>query len=449
MGEISHRSFSRGNRVQICRALLDGLTLAFAAFGLASASVGGGIHRQQSVTLNHAAEMFPFPELGTSHEESNASILSNQQTIRTFESILAGDWDELDATVLPNSIHMLKERGAHRCWHKHSNFLEHLVGVHNILRLWGQGETIGRVGLFHSAYSNSYVNLALFDPATEREIMIDLVGEKAETLVHMFCIIDRQAVVVNTLLKQGFIPRDGLIVPHLRYHDQEVYLSPETLRLLVVFTMADIADQYFGWQDLLFGGGGMDGSMIIPGTDQLERHNANAMWPGVSKPGLWMSYLSDLAQVARTYDPTWNAHENRQASNSTVNIPPVFENCTKRLSVENEAAARDLYWNVVTRDSTDHDATISILKQCIEMNPWAFEPWVMLAQKHLHKNDFDASLFCSTRALELQHVWGTAWDKRLSFGAWVAWTRVLKQRSEKREPWPTNSWEVNNLGLVR
>lgn len=63
----------------------------------------------------------------------------NQNRNNTFELILAGDYEQLDGTVLPDSILALKQRGAHRCWHKHSTFLEHLAGVHNILRLWGQG----------------------------------------------------------------------------------------------------------------------------------------------------------------------------------------------------------------------------------------------------------------------------------------------------------------------
>ena len=77
-----------------------------------------------------------------------------------FELCLAEDYDVMDPDVLTQSIATiatLKKRGAHRSWHKHSTFLQHLVGVHNILRLWGQGSIIGRVGLFHSAYSNSYV----------------------------------------------------------------------------------------------------------------------------------------------------------------------------------------------------------------------------------------------------------------------------------------------------
>ena len=363
----------------------------------------------------------------------------------TLEQILAEDWDGLDTNSLPESIRELKRRGAHRCWHKHSTFLEHLVGVHNILRLWGQGPLAARVGLFHSAYSNSYVNTALFDRENEREAMRNLVGEGAEHLVHLFCIIDRQEIVVNTLLKQGFIPSDGLSVPHLRNPGETVFLNAETLRLLLVFTMADFADQYFGWQDQLFGGGGQEGSMVIPGMDFPEQRDTKAIWPGVSKPGLWMSYISDLGQVVRVF-------QNHHPNTDELPAPPVFANCTARLSLREEAEARDLYWSVAGDSSEnryfDDESMISTLSACHAKNPWAFEPLVILAQKYLHIDEYGLALRAASRALELQQHWGTAWDKRMSFGAWVSWTRVLHHRAEQKKPWPTNSWDVNNFGLV-
>lgn len=363
-----------------------------------------------------------------------------------LELILAEDFESMDPSTLPESIQSLKNRGAHRCWHKHSTFLQHLTSVHNMLRLWGQGPTIGRVGLFHSAYSNSYVNLALFDPTTERQHMQTLLGKKAEELVHLFCIIDRQAVVVNTLLKQGYIPSEGLTVPHLRNSNESVFLNAETLRLLVVFTMADIADQYFGWQDNLFGGGGNQGSMIVPGEDQKERHQSTALWPGKSKPGLWMSYLSHLGQVVRTFERSSSSEVDPDGP--ILDVPVVFRNCTETLSTDNESRARDLYWSVATEEITNDTQAISTLKYCIESNPWAFEPHVLLAQKYMHRKDFDGARAAAEKALDLQIQWGTAWDKRLSFGAWVAWTRVLLQRANERQAWPENAWEVNNLGLV-
>ena len=45
--------------------------------------------------------------------------------------------------------------------------------------------------------------------------------------------------------------------------------------------------------------------------------------------------------------------------------------------------------------------------------------------------------------------WVTNWDKRMSFLAWVAWTRVLHQRAVDEEHWPTDSWKLLNLGLVK
>jgi len=392
---------------------------------------------EESSTWNHDTA----PTCLDDDSSSAASVI--------LEQILANDYEQLDPTVLPNSVSALKERGAHRCWHKHSTFLDHLLGVHNTLRLWGQGTVSARVGLFHSAYSNSFVNLALFDPATERDVMRELIGTDAEELVHLFCIIDRQEVVVNMLLRQGFIPQNGLYVPHLRNKGEEVFLSAETLRLLVVFSMADTSDQHFSWQDSLFGGGGSDGSMIVPGRDNPERHDPLALWPGVSKPGLWMNYVSELGKVAKTFDSAWRSNSDKEDSTQTLNVPPVFANCTRSISLEEETKSRDLYWSVVNGEVHEGDAVVATLEECHVTNPWIFEPLVMLAQKLLHRNDFEAAEKVAEQALSLQQQWGVAWDKRLSFSAWIAWTRVLHQRAQDRNPWPVNSWDVNNLGLVR
>jgi ribulose bisphosphate carboxylase small subunit len=404
---------------------------------------------QEPETQDNATETCTASAVINNNNNDSKSSL----TYQTLEAILADDYDWLDEDVLKNSVTALQSRGAHRCWHKHSTFLEHLVGVHNILRLWGQGMTIGRVGLFHSAYSNSYVNLALFDPQSERALMADLIGKEAEDLVYLFCVIDRQAVVVNTLLKQGYIPQEGLHVPHLRLADQQVYLSPEVLRMLVVFTMADTADQYFGWQDDLFGGGGEEGSMIVPGQDYPERHESTALWPGVSRPGLWMSYISQLAQVVRTFRPEWRSkNEDYNAGGDEFmpqDVPPVFDYGRESLTIQDEARARDLYWHVITNQVNGQEEVMATLRECIQYNPWAFEPRVLLAQKLLHQGLLEEARAEAKRALDLQEAWGTCWDKRMSFGAWVAWTRVLHQRASEGLSWPRNAWEVNNFGLVK
>ena len=117
-----------------------------------------------------------------------------------------------------------------------------------------------------------------------------------------------------------------------------------------------------------------------------------------------------------------------------------------------ERQARDLYWEVISEDPRDKgkvDANIDRLQRALALNPFLAEPNTLLAQLHLLKGDFDAAAKASDRAVELFAQWGTNWDKRVSFEAWISWTRVLSQHAEDRTPWHTNSWGVINLGMVR
>jgi hypothetical protein len=373
-----------------------------------------------------------------SAEDGDHAKEESSKEDRLFDLILAEAYGDIDP-ALPACLDDLKRRGSHRCWHKHSTFHDHLLSVYMILRLWGQDEQVAHVGLFHSAYSNSYVNLALYDPATERDQMVALVGKNVEQIVYLFCSFDRQSVVVDTLLKKGRIPVEGLHVPHIRHSNETIHLNVDVLRTLVVFTMADIADQYFGWQDELFGGGGENGSMIIPGQDRAKRHNVHALWPGMSKPGLWMSYVSELAQLVRQLDD--------EASRDDRPLPPVFVDCSRRLSLDDELASRDLYWSVVQQ--TNVKSANDTLLQAHARNPFAFEPLVGLAQIALHFNHFDHAESYCRKALALIRQWGTPYDKRISLAATTAWTKVLLERAVTRAPWPGSAWEINNFGLVQ
>jgi hypothetical protein len=40
-----------------------------------------------------------------------------------------------------------------------------------------------------SAYSNSFVNLAIFKPDVERSKVADIIGKEAEELTHLFCVV--------------------------------------------------------------------------------------------------------------------------------------------------------------------------------------------------------------------------------------------------------------------
>jgi hypothetical protein len=130
-----------------------------------------------------------------------------------------------------------------------------------------------------------------------------------------------------------------------------------------------------------------------------------------------------------------------------LGLPPILNHCQSVLTRDDDRRARNLYWSVVS-ESIDSDLWIATLQASHEANPFIYEPLVLMGQLYLQQSDFANAIQVTQQALQLQLEWGTNWDKRKSFPAWVAWTRVLNQRSVDQEAWPTNAWEVLNLGLV-
>ncbi|CAN6245524.1 unnamed protein product, partial [Urochloa humidicola] len=148
---------------------------------------------------NHSIAMPP-------HATKEPATAPTPPPRRTLEDALAaarpflrGEEAEVDP-ALPGLIAVLRAADAGECWHKHGTFLAHLLDVHRILHLWGAPAAVSRCGLFHSAYSNSYVNLAIFQPDTGRAHVAAVVGAPAERLVHLFCVVPRQQLIHDDLL---------------------------------------------------------------------------------------------------------------------------------------------------------------------------------------------------------------------------------------------------------
>jgi hypothetical protein len=338
---------------------------------------------------------------------------------------------------VPHLLDRLRERGADFCWHKHGTFKQHLLGVWKILSIWNQPQALARCGLFHSAYSNSYVNLAIFKAGHDRTLVQQDCGEEAEDLIYKFCVIPRQQIIVDTLYPMEAVPAEGLTVKHI-HTGEDVHLSPELLGHLLVMTMADVADQQYGWQDDLFGDAQWRPASEAESMAAAPTMHPYTLWPGVSKPGLWMYFVSKMGTLAR--------------SCPLPVLPPVFDQGQFLLDRTAERQARDLYWEVISedpRDRTKIDANIQRLKAALALNPYLAEPNTLLAQMYLVQGNFDDALAAADRALELFTQWGCPWDKRVSFEAWIAWTRVLLQHAEDKTIWHANSWGVINLGFVR
>lgn len=327
---------------------------------------------------------------------------------------------------LDEMLDVMGRQGAREIWHKHGTFHDHLLGVWRILAAWGQPPDVCRLGLMHSVYSNSFVRMKVFDAeqAAGRDAVRRLIGEEAERLVYLFCEIRREELLPFGDLA---VPADGIRVG-LHHGDGSAQLSRSDLGIFLVVTMADYAEQFFGWQDRLFG---------FPERDGTRRGGPHALWPGDNRPGLWMNLNAKLGR--------------RAALCGATPLPPVFARCTRTLERDAENEARDLYWQVVSDvalQDEDPARAESLLRRASELNPFVAEPHVLRAQICVTQQRWDEAEAAALGALELQAQWATAWDKRLAWEAWVAWTRVVLKGARERS-WPSDAFGVISLGEVR
>lgn len=410
-----------------------------------------------------------------------------QSSLESARPFLRGELHYVDEK-LPSLVAVLRSVGAGECWHKHGSFLDHLLDIYRILKLWKSPDAVALCGLFHSAYSNSYVNLAIFDPSTGRDTVRRHVGDAAERLIHLFCIVPRQTVIHDDLIfrysdeelvdhlrlsevalrlakdegefgaeeawrkkLQSLLPVGGITVKHIKT-GEDVPLSRRMVAVFLSMTMADFSDQLFGFQDALFENS--DGRLEFSGN------NWGALWPGDGKPGLWMNSISRMGAlytlIVREEEIFLEERKKKKGVAEVDNngrdeeielvIPPVFENCTRVLDAGNQIEARDLYWEAFSNSSKG--AAEELLRRCVAKNPFVGEPYVVLGQVYLNRGMYEEAEKVAQKGLTLMLEWGSSWDKRMSWEGWIAWARVLLGKAKERS-WPHTSWGILNLGLVR
>ena len=345
---------------------------------------------------------------------------------RRVQDFLAEDFTAIDPELQP-LLAVLNKRRMPECWHKHGSFRDHLIGVYRILALWSQPREAQLLGLLHSVYSNEYVDLPLFDAKGGRGDLVSLVGEEVESLIHSFCTIPRNEFAI-ALLERDEIPAGGLVLTNS--DGAKFALDRRRVGIFLSVTLADLAEQWFAWQDNI-----MAGYPHVTSDRPANGHWGAVMWPGPMRPSManW-SLLSRLARHMPALD---------------LPVPPIFDYCTVALSPEDEAEAAALYWQVANDQirPTSNDSVSQALGTVIARNPWAAEPRLMLAQLSLMDGDFQRAEDQAQRGLELLCQWGTPWDKRIPWSGWVAWARVLLQGAQDRT-WPETIRNHNNLGMV-
>ncbi len=357
---------------------------------------------------------------------------SDEDQVQRALALLDDEWLARDADLAP-VLPVVLARGVGQDWHKAGTFRHHLVGVARSLSVWQQPRDVRLLGLLHSVYGNAFVDLVKFDAASERQRLQDLVGRDAEHLVHLFCTMSRAQFVQKVVA--GEIEPDGGLQVDLNgpAPRQSVRLSAYEVAAFTVVSMADTIEQWFSWQDEVYS--------RFPAADTSRRqavHWAASLWPGPMRPTARM--VSQVAALGQALQ--------HPALSMQLPLPPVFDRCSAPLAAQDEAAAAALYWSVVqlAQPLVDLDGAVATLEHAVRLNPWVGEPRMVLAQLYLSAGRAEAAAEAARGALAQFCAWGNAWDKRVQWDAWVAWTRILLQCAEEGG-WPERLDRLNNLAL--
>lgn len=374
-------------------------------------------------------QIAPTPSAAPTSPEPGAPAPDAAGLHPLLPALLADDWASVDPS-LPPLLDLLFARSAGEAWHKAGTFKNHLLDVYRTLALWDQPRDVRILGLFHSVYSNEFVDLKLFDADSKRAELAAVVGDEAERLIHTFCVMPRTKFT-RDLIELDAIPAGGMELETAA--GRKLHLSQKDAAIFAIVSIADLAEQWHSWVDDVFQG------YPYQTRQPVKANWAASLWPGPLMPSAeaW-SLASRMAWPLRHLPPELG-----------LPVPPVFARCTRVIDTADEVAAVALYWQVVTRAHaiSTPAAAITLLKTAISHNPDVAEPHLILAQIALTQDDFDTAAQHARAGLDILTDWGTAWDKRVAWSGWVAWARVLLQAGQTRR-WPDHLGGMIALGMV-
>ena len=123
--------------------------------------------------------------------------------------------------LISTKIDFLESIGCGETMHSGRTLLEHLIGTYKILDEGFAPLYVCDAGLFHSVYGTAY-----FKPKTisldNRDIVKDIIGEEAENLVFMFCVISPPRFENIMSLQDGQL-RDELLMIEDANREEQFY----------------------------------------------------------------------------------------------------------------------------------------------------------------------------------------------------------------------------------
>src|SRR6185369_7652007 len=93
-------------------------------------------------------------------------------------------------------LRFLREANTETMPHSDRGLFDHLLGTRQLLVEWGSRPELCDAGLFHSIYSTEHYEQTAV-PLTRRDDVRQLIGDEAESLVWLFCMMCRETFFRN------------------------------------------------------------------------------------------------------------------------------------------------------------------------------------------------------------------------------------------------------------
>ena len=97
---------------------------------------------------------------------------------------------------LENRLRFLRKANTEGMPHSDRGLFDHLLGTRQLLVEWGARPALCDAGLFHSIYSTEHYEQTAV-ALTRRDEVRQLIGEEAESLVWLFCMMRREAFFLD------------------------------------------------------------------------------------------------------------------------------------------------------------------------------------------------------------------------------------------------------------
>jgi len=137
---------------------------------------------------------------------------------------------------LENRLSFLRKANTEQMPHSERGLFDHLLGTRRLLVEWEARPALCDAGLFHSVYSTERYELKA-RPLSMRDEVRQLIGDEAESLVWLFCVMRR-----NTL-KQN-LHRDGDLSVQHRLTGEWIPLTEVQFQDLITMTFANCLEAF-------------------------------------------------------------------------------------------------------------------------------------------------------------------------------------------------------------